>query len=82
MPKAKREYLAGEMLAVLKDEGSLGYYRRVAETVEPQKIFEALSIVRQMSRAGRVRRNRGAAFVDLVKRGLGGRTPESTQKVR
>jgi DNA-binding transcriptional ArsR family regulator len=67
IPKAKREYLADEMLAVLKDEHSLGYYRRVADTMEPHRIFEALSIVKQLSRDGRIRKTKGAAFVGIVK---------------
>jgi hypothetical protein len=68
IPKAKREYLAGEMLAVLQDEHSLGYYRKVAETVEPHRVFEALSIVKQMSREGRIRKTKGAAFVSMLER--------------
>lgn len=67
MPKAKREYLAGEMLAVLQDEKSLGYYRRLAEMVDPHRIFEALSVVKQAAREGAIRKSRGAMFVTLVK---------------
>lgn len=47
------------MLAVLLDKHSLGYYRRVAETIEP------LSIVKQMSREG-IQKSRGALFVPLL----------------
>jgi DNA-binding transcriptional ArsR family regulator len=65
IPKAKREYLAGEMLAVLKDEHSLGYYRKVAQTVPEHRIFETLSTIRQMSREGQVR-NRGALFTRMI----------------
>jgi flagellar biosynthesis regulator FlbT len=57
------------MLAVLKDEHSLGYYRRVAETVEPHRIFEALSVVKQMSREGRIRKTKGALFAHTIKHG-------------
>jgi len=64
--QAKRDYLAQEMLDVLKDEHSLGYYRKVAGTVEPTHIFEALAIVKQMSHEGRIRKNRGSAFVHLL----------------
>lgn len=67
VPRAKREYLAKEILAVLKDEHSLGYYRQVAETVEPQRIFEALSTIKQAAREGRIQRSPGAAFVSLIK---------------
>jgi DNA-binding transcriptional ArsR family regulator len=68
VPKAKREYLAAEMLSVLKDEHSLGFYRRVAEVVEPGHIFEALSIVKQISREGMVRKSRAALFATIVAR--------------
>lgn len=71
VPKAKREYLANEMLTVLQDEKSLGYYRRIAETVEQHRIFEALSVVKQMSREGKIRKTRGALFVSFVRRSLG-----------
>jgi hypothetical protein len=66
MPRAKREYLANEMLAVLRDERSLGYYRKVAETIPSHRVFAALSTVRQMSREGRIKENRGALFVALL----------------
>jgi DNA-binding transcriptional ArsR family regulator len=68
VPRAKRDYLAGEMLAVLKDEHSLGYYRRVAASIEPHRIFEALSLVRQASREGRITKTRGALFTHLITR--------------
>lgn len=67
MPRAKRDYYAKQILDVLGDEHSLGFYRRVAENVAPQQIFEALSVVRQMSREGHVRTNRGAVFTHLLK---------------
>jgi hypothetical protein len=66
LDKAKREYLAGEILAVLGDKHSLGYYRRVAEELDPARIFEALSIVRGLVREGRIRKSRGAAFVSAL----------------
>jgi DNA-binding MarR family transcriptional regulator len=65
---AKREWLAGEMLKVLKDEHSLGFYRKVAQTVPEHRVFEALSEVRIAVTEGSIRRNRGAAFVDLIGR--------------
>jgi hypothetical protein len=74
LDKAKREYLAGEMLAVLGDKHSLGYYRRVAEEVEPARIFEALSMVKGLVRQRRVRKSRGAAFVSALN-GYRGQSP-------
>lgn len=67
LPTSKREYLAREMLSFLKDEHSLGYYRKVADSIPEHKIFEALSVTRQMVREGRVLKNRGAYFTMLMK---------------
>jgi DNA-binding MarR family transcriptional regulator len=66
---AKNEWLTREMLAVLKDDHSLGYYRKAAANVSEHRVFEALSEVKQAVREGRIRTNRGAMFVSL----LGGR---------
>lgn len=66
--KAKREYLAQEMVRALGDPHSLAYYRRVAERTPPHMIYEALGRVKEMAREGRVRQNRGALFVDLINR--------------
>jgi DNA-binding transcriptional ArsR family regulator len=67
VPRAKREYLASEMLTVLEDEHSLGFYRKVAARSPPQIIFEALSVVKQAARDGAIRKTRGALFAALVK---------------
>lgn len=64
------------MLNVFKDEHSLGYYRRIGESVSQHKIFEALSLVRQMSREGAIRKTPGAAFTAIIK---GGTSPHSTE---
>lgn len=64
--RAKREWLAGEMLRVLKDEHSLGFYRKVAETVPEHRIFEALSLVRQTLRQERLKNSKGALFTYLL----------------
>lgn len=68
--KARREWLAGEMLSVLKDQHSLGYYRKVAVTAPEHQIFEALSEVKQASREGRVRTNKAALFTALMHRSV------------
>lgn len=65
---AKREYYAGEMLNVLGDQKSLGCYRRIAEECPPEVVFEALSIVKDATNRGAVKRTKGAMFVDLVER--------------
>ena len=59
---AKREWLAGEMLKVLKDEHSLGFYRKVAELVPEHRIFQALSETKQATREDRIRTSQGRFF--------------------
>jgi DNA-binding MarR family transcriptional regulator len=66
--RAKREYLAGEMIKVLGDEESLGCYRKIAQSCPEHLIFQALSLVKDTARAGKIRVSKGALFVDLVKR--------------
>jgi DNA-binding MarR family transcriptional regulator len=64
--KAKREWLAGEILAVLKDERSLGFYRKVAESVPEHRIFEALSEVKMAANERRIKKTKGAMFTALL----------------
>jgi DNA-binding transcriptional ArsR family regulator len=64
--KARRKYLVREMLAVLKDRHSLGYYREVAAEVAPARIFEALSEVKRLARDGAIRKSKGAMFTALT----------------
>jgi DNA-binding transcriptional ArsR family regulator len=66
--RARRDWLAQEMLEVLHDEHSLGFYRKVAQTVPEQRVFEALSEVRLADREGRVRTSKGALFVALIRK--------------
>jgi DNA-binding MarR family transcriptional regulator len=61
----KREWLAGEILKVCKDRHSLGFYRKVAETVPEHRVFEALSEVNQASRSMAVRA-KGAFFTSIA----------------
>ena len=63
--RLKRDYIAGEILKVTKDPHSLGFYRKVADGLPEQRIFAALSQVREASRT-RPPRNRGALFSVLV----------------
>lgn len=66
--RAKTDWLAGEMLRVLGDRHSLGFYRKVAHTLPAHKVFEALSEVRLADREGRVRTSKGALFVGLIRK--------------
>lgn len=65
--RAKRDYLAEEILKVTNDPHSLGFYRRVAAEVPEQQLFETLSELRQAKREGRVRQSAGALFVAAIK---------------
>lgn len=76
--RARREWLAHEMVDVLHDEHSLGFYRKVAQTVPEHRVFEALSEVRLAAREGRVRTSKGALFVGLMKPHLAGRKEKAT----
>lgn len=66
--EGEREALVYEMLSVLQDAESEGYYRRLAATVPKDIIFEALSLVRRAVQEGKIRKSRGALFVAIVKR--------------
>jgi DNA-binding MarR family transcriptional regulator len=80
--KARREYLAQQMLEVLGDRHSLGCYRRIAERCPPHLIYETLGLVKEMAQEGRVRRSRGALFVEVVKRRSGAAYDHSTHPLR
>jgi hypothetical protein len=58
----EKEYLAQEMAEKLNDDHSLGFYRRVADLVPENLIFQALSEVKDAYRMGRVKKNKAALF--------------------
>jgi DNA-binding transcriptional ArsR family regulator len=64
----EQESLVHEMLAVLRDFDSEGYYRRLAASVPKDIIFEGLSLVRKAVRENKIRKTPGALFVAIVKR--------------
>lgn len=68
LERAKREWLANHMVNELGDPHSLGFYRKVAETVPEHRIFEALGEVRIAAREQRVRTSPGAVFAFFVNR--------------
>lgn len=72
--RLKRDYIAGEILKVTGDPHSLGYYRKVAASVPPQRVFEGLSVVREASRRGGVSKTRGALFVSIMGEAANDRT--------
>ena len=64
----EQESLVHEMLSVLRDFDSEGYYRRLAASVPKDIIFEGLSLVRNAVRENKIRKTPGALFVAIVKR--------------
>jgi DNA-binding MarR family transcriptional regulator len=60
-----RDFIADELLKVLGDKHSLGYYRKVAAAYPEAMLFECLGQVREAIRNGKVQ-NRGALFVSLL----------------
>jgi len=79
--RARRDWLAREMLDVLHDEHSLGFYRKVAQTVPEHRVFEALSEVRLAAREDRVKVSKGAMFVSLIRKSqeVKGEEPATTE---
>jgi len=65
--KAKRDYFATEIATQLHDEKSLGCYRVIAEKVPDYIIFETLGSVKESWKDGKIKKSRGALFVDLIK---------------
>lgn len=76
----ERESLVHEMLSVLQDAESEGYYRRLAATVPKDTIFEALSLVKRAVHDGQIRKSRGALFVAIVKRACADRRISITRR--
>lgn len=67
--RAKRDWLAGEILKVTKDPHSLGFYRSVAASVPEHRVFQRLSELRDVVRRGDLRATRGAFFTATMKGG-------------
>lgn len=68
--RAKRDYIANEILKETNDAHSLGFYRKVATSLPEQRIFEALSEVRIAAHEGGIRTSRAALFVAVIRRNL------------
>ena len=64
---AKRDYYAQHLAEELQDQKSLGCFRVIAQHVPQPVIFEALAAVKDAWKAGKIRKSRGALFVDLIK---------------
>lgn len=64
---AQRDYYAEPLAEELQDQKSLGCFRLIAQKVPQSVIFEILAAVKDAGQEGRIRKSRGALFVDLVK---------------
>jgi len=60
--------LLGQIMVVCRDTNSFNFYRKVVREVPKFKILSALSQVKEAQILGRVKKNAGAMFTDLVKR--------------
>jgi len=65
--KAQRDYFATHIATELQDEESLGCYRVIAEKVPQPIIFEKIAAVKETWKQGKIKKSRGALFVDLIK---------------
>jgi hypothetical protein len=63
----EKEYLAKEMAEQLEDDHSLGFYRKVADLVPENLIWQALSEVKDAFLSGRVKKSKAALFTTVIK---------------
>ena len=62
----EKEYLAVEMADQLNDDHSLGFYRKIADMVPDNLIFQALSEVKDAFLTGRVKKSKAALFTTVI----------------
>jgi len=62
----EKEYLAQEMAEQLNDDHSLGFYRKIADLVPENLIFQALSEVKDAHLTGKVRKSKAALFTAVI----------------
>ncbi|MEI7615227.1 MAG: hypothetical protein WCJ54_00830 [Actinomycetota bacterium] len=62
----EKEYLAAEMADQLNDDHSLGFYRKIADMVPENLIFQALSEVKDAFLTGRVKKSKAALFTTVI----------------
>jgi hypothetical protein len=64
----QRDYMAQEIADKLGDPKSLGCYRKIADKIPQDIIFDVLSSVKDVALSGKIRQSRGALFVEIIKR--------------
>jgi len=65
---AVQKSLVMEMLQALGDVKSERFYSKVARLVPEDIIYKCLSLVREVTETGQVKKSKGAVFVDILKR--------------
>ena len=63
----EKEQLAREIAEELNDNHSLGAFRTVVDKISEQRIRIFLSIIKDTYLTGRIKKNRGAMFISLVR---------------
>lgn len=64
----QRDYVAQEIADKLGDSKSLGCYRKIADKIPQNVIFEILASVKDVALSGKIRQSRGALFVEIIKK--------------
>lgn len=62
----EKEHLAKGMAEQLEDNHSLGFYRKVVDTIPENLIFQALSEVKDAFLTGRVKKSKAALFTTVI----------------
>lgn len=63
----KRDFVAKKLTQELGDQKSLGCYRAIADEVPQHVVFQTLGSVKEAVAAGKIRKNKGALFVEIIK---------------
>jgi len=62
----EKEYLAKDLSDKLEDDHSLGFYRKIVDTMPENMIFQALSEVKDAFLTGRVKKSKAALFNTVI----------------
>jgi len=65
--------MAQEIADKLGDSKSLGCYRKIADKIPQDVIFDVLSSVKDVALSGKIRQSGGALFVEIIKKYAFGR---------
>jgi len=62
------QLIVRDILEVLGDEHSRGFYTKVARVLDPELIYRALAEVKEEEQIGTIQTTKGAVFTDKIKR--------------